>query len=348
MSQQAVVSALANSGNKLLGLLQALPAEKCRQVVQLLLVAWILYSLSQLVWLLAVDHEVAVPASADIASLPPTSAKASAVDVAAIQSWHLFGRAEKSTKPVPVAEPKALAGLEDKATDTRLKLDLLGVALAHDPVASRAMIAHQGKQAQYAIDDKLPGGTRVTLAKVLADRVILNNAGKYESLWLFDDKKANRRNSQSRTMSASQRQSLNRLASINAKKNKALSVAAGGAASESSKVVDHREDPDVKAVMADAKERLYSDPLSLSDLLQVAPAMKNGQLVGYRISPGKNPEQFNALGLKRGDIVTAINGTSLDDPQNSVKLYQQFRSLSEAQVDVLRGEEQFSIQVSTE
>ena len=39
----------------------------------------------------------------------------------------------------------------------------------------------------------------------------------------------------------------------------------------------------------------------------------DGKLRGMRVYPGTNAQAFNRLGLRPGDLVTAINGTTLDD-----------------------------------
>ncbi len=54
--------------------------------------------------------------------------------------------------------------------------------------------------------------------------------------------------------------------------------------------------------------------------------MPNGQLKGYRIYPGRNRQQFAALGLRPGDLVTEINGMTLDNPAQGMEI---FRSLGD-------------------
>ena len=45
-----------------------------------------------------------------------------------------------------------------------------------------------------------------------------------------------------------------------------------------------------------------------------------GRQLGYRIYPGRDPDRFSALGLLPGDLITAVNGQSLDDPARSMEL----------------------------
>jgi general secretion pathway protein C len=63
------------------------------------------------------------------------------------------------------------------------------------------------------------------------------------------------------------------------------------------------------------------------DVIRPQPFMPDGQLKGYRIYPGPNRDQFTALGLRPGDLVTEINGVTLDNPAQGMEV---FRSLGEA------------------
>ncbi len=64
-----------------------------------------------------------------------------------------------------------------------------------------------------------------------------------------------------------------------------------------------------------------------TDIVRPQPFMPNGQLRGYRIYPGRNRQQFAALGLRPGDLVTEINGMALNNPAQGMEI---FRSLGTA------------------
>src|SRR5690606_9822654 len=63
------------------------------------------------------------------------------------------------------------------------------------------------------------------------------------------------------------------------------------------------------------------------DVVRPQPFMPNGQLRGYRVYPGPNRQQFGALGLRPGDLVTEINGIPLNNPAQGMEV---FRTLGEA------------------
>src|SRR5262249_25703689 len=59
-----------------------------------------------------------------------------------------------------------------------------------------------------------------------------------------------------------------------------------------------------------------------------------------RVYPGRNRQAFTRLGLRPGDLVTAINGTPLDDPARGQEIFSTLGSSSEARVTVMRNGKQ--------
>jgi predicted metalloprotease with PDZ domain len=62
-----------------------------------------------------------------------------------------------------------------------------------------------------------------------------------------------------------------------------------------------------------------------------------GKLRGFRAYPGKNRAIFSKLGLKPGDLVTAINGMVLDDPAHSQDVFNTIQSSDHVTVTVDRA-----------
>src|SRR5690625_6451044 len=56
-----------------------------------------------------------------------------------------------------------------------------------DEISDRALISSGSSQALNETGDELPEGRNETLEKILPQRVILNNNGRYESLWLYQE-----------------------------------------------------------------------------------------------------------------------------------------------------------------
>ena len=178
------------------------------------------------------------------------------------------------------------------------------------------MIVYQGNQDQYHIGDKLPAG-QVVLSRVLMDHVILDNNGRYESLWLYNDDK-----------------------------DKPVAKASRNRSRQKPSVADMRNNNDITNLAQGYRQRLYNNPASLAEVLKIAPAQENGEMIGYRVSPGKDKEHFTQLGFQANDIVISINNIELDEPSKALEIYKLMRSAKEASFTVQRGDEVLEIMVS--
>ena len=84
---------------------------------------------------------------------------------------------------------------------------------------------------------------------------------------------------------------------------------------------------------------VQQDPGILDQVMRTVPPMTTpaGKLRGFRAYPGRNRAIFNKLGLKPGDLVTAINGQALDDPQRSQEVFNTIQTSDHVTVTLERG-----------
>ncbi|MGH8254410.1 MAG: type II secretion system protein GspC, partial [Steroidobacteraceae bacterium] len=77
----------------------------------------------------------------------------------------------------------------------------------------------------------------------------------------------------------------------------------------------------------------------LSGLLRAMPVMVGTKLSGFRIYPGSRASvaSFNRLGLRANDVITAVNGTPLDDVNRGNEILQTLSSAATATVTVQRN-----------
>lgn len=304
-------------------------AHRLRQCVLLLCLVWGSAAVARIVWSLVPGaHNAASPAVVVINPIVPSDGKSAvrAVDLDQMRSWHLFGTAAVVAEDEVAVEASQEAdreGIEDGARETNLDLKLRGVLATADHGLGHAIIEHKSRQEVYSVEDVMPVGGKVTLAKVMRRQVVLNNNGTYELLPLYEDTVLDKQGA------AAQRQ-----------KQQSKKPDRGA------RVVDKRDNAAAIAAAQDYRQRLYKNPQSLADVVRVAAVREDGQLKGYSVSPGKNQAQFEQFGLKRGDIVTSVNGITLDDPGNTMRLYQTMRTASEAVFEVERGGQQLSLSVS--
>ena len=89
------------------------------------------------------------------------------------------------------------------------------------------------------------------------------------------------------------------------------------------------------------------NPGAITEVIRPQPVFANGQQRGYRVYPGRNRQQFSQLGLMPGDLVTAINGTPLDDPARGMEILQSINSAAQVTVTVERNGQSTQVSINT-
>ncbi|TGD74358.1 type II secretion system protein GspC [Mangrovimicrobium sediminis] len=306
---------------------------RLRQLLLALLCLWLVLSLARLFWaFFPVPEPEAEPPVAIInpATRAAAGGERSSVDIEALRAQHLFGEAA-AAEAVVVPEPEVPVasdreGIEEGARETRLQLTLRGIVAASEDGLGHAIIEHRNQQEVYAVEDKLPVGNNVTLAKVMPRQVVLDNNGTYELLTLFEETDLDKQAEQAARAPAQRLRP--RLPD------------------QSASVVDKRAEASTTELARGYRDQLYENPQSLAQVVRVSAVREDGRLVGYRIAPGQDAAQFESLGFKPGDVVTSVNGITLDDPAGAMRLYQTMRTASEAVFELQRGGELISVNVS--
>lgn len=271
-------------------------------VIVVLLVIYLLAFLADVTWRLFPEPEAT---STSTVSTAPVSAKSNngKVSLAKLKSLHLFGDL--------TAQPQEQVQQEiTDAPETRLNLTLTGVVATNVPEVAAAIIENRGMQNTYGIDDEIEG-TNATLDKVYADRVIIKNGPRRETLML--DGLDYSTDSQAYTPPPQR-------------------IASGEAITKEENRLLSRE-------VAESTRALQRNPVGFADFITISPSSRDGQLVGYRIAPGKKPNLFKGAGFVSGDIVVEINGLDLTDPQQSLEAMSALRDADSLQLTINRGEE---------
>lgn len=94
------------------------------------------------------------------------------------------------------------------------------------------------------------------------------------------------------------------------------------------------------------QELVAQNPGAITEIIRPQPVFANGQQRGYRVYPGRNRQQFSQLGLMPGDLVTAINGTPLDDPARGMEILQSMNSATQVTVTVERNGQSSQININ--
>lgn len=259
-----------------------------------------------------------------------------------IARYHLLGKVE--AKPVIAEKPKELP-------ETRLPLKLIGVYALPDEDAV-AVIESAGKQSVVRVGDSIEGNGAV-LDQVMADQIILTWKGKQEVLKM-------------------QHAYQGGAVVMHASMNTSVPVSAPVPTPLSS-AVNHNDEvqppPPVKAAMdvglpantsgvpaavdggasgtqslGEFRNAVLNNNMRLLEVIRPSPVRENGQLIGFRVSPGSNLALFQQTGLQSGDIVTAVNGMKLDSPANGMQALQGLADAASANLTVKRGGEEISVQ----
>jgi general secretion pathway protein C len=79
------------------------------------------------------------------------------------------------------------------------------------------------------------------------------------------------------------------------------------------------------------------DPAVIGQVMRPQPVFAGGKMRGFRLYPGVNRQAFARLGLHAGDLVTAINGTPLDDKDRAQEIFSTLNSSTDARISVTRN-----------
>ncbi len=85
------------------------------------------------------------------------------------------------------------------------------------------------------------------------------------------------------------------------------------------------------------QQLVRANPSIVGEILKPQVVIADGKQRGFRVYPGANAEAFGRLGLRPGDLVISINGSSLDDPQRSTEIFNSLGSVAEARITVVRN-----------
>lgn len=303
-------------------------------LVILLLVLWLSQSLARLFWML-IPAPVIPPAAVALTTPSATGGMdAHTVDIDQLKHLSIFGQAQ----PGAIVEaPDNRSAIEAEASvDTQLNLILVGVVASNEDAAARAIIAANGRQDVYAPGAELPVGRDVTLARVLDRRVILNNNGQFESLWLDQEGAGRRANGSNGSTSY-------------VPPERSWSGDLEPAVVETEMVSGLNENNTGTVEAGPSESGLPADvSRSISDVVAMSIHREGGQVVGYRIRPGRNAEQFTALGLQANDIVTAVNGVPLNNPGKIMEIYRNMSNATSANLEIKRGGSTLSIDIALE
>ena len=248
------------------------------------------------------------------------------VKIKSILSRNLFNR-EGEVPEEENSTSQVYTGLE--AIKSMLPFSCIGLIYAGDPHSGIAVMEDTAKHVanSFFVGDLL--GADATVSEILSDRVIVERAGHREYFQL------------ERNLNLDKKR----------KKKGAGNSANQGFATEPPpdkyKEDGFERQGTASTVSTDFRTKLLGD---LSKVLQDAKAEPNlvgNELQGFRLTRIRKDSIFEKLGLQNDDIVREVNGSTLSDAAQSVKLLNSLRGESDVEFRVDRGGKQMTFNLQT-
>ncbi|HEV7609511.1 MAG TPA: type II secretion system protein GspC [Steroidobacteraceae bacterium] len=92
-----------------------------------------------------------------------------------------------------------------------------------------------------------------------------------------------------------------------------------------------------EAMVERMRKLVTDDPGLIGQIMRPQPVFAGGQMRGFRLYPGANRQAFARMGLRAGDMVTAINGTPLNDKDRAQEIFGTLASSTDARITITRN-----------
>ncbi|ODS24574.1 hypothetical protein AB835_03050 [Candidatus Endobugula sertula] len=229
------------------------------------------------------------------------------VDIAALMSIALFGEVVDVPSDL-VVEPK-----EAVVVETQLNLLLKGLFTSDNPKLGRAIITNGKKEALYRVGDEIEGLSNVKLMAVFKDRINLDNRGNTEVLYLYPESE--------------------RLSPSNSPNVPAF--------------VDNSSEPDV-IESVDRQLNTETEKAGVKKLNQIMRVVRErnkltGEMLGFRVLPGRNRHAFKLSGLKPNDVIISMDGELLTDWRSAMAIYRNKRNATRVSLIIRRDDHEISL-----
>jgi len=185
----------------------------------------------------------------------------------------------------------------ENLAETRLDLSLKGTIASVDPKSSIAIIADARNEEKIYLVRDTVA-PGATLHAIYADRVVLNRGGILEVLKLPKEFPQGTATVRRNTTTVSRAATANPQSIQNV---------------------------------------VTQNVTKLADVIRPTPYYVSGQMQGYRVYPGRDRNQFAALGLRPGDLIKDIDGAALTNPQQATQIFQGLGEKDQVSVTVERN-----------
>ena len=210
-----------------------------------------------------------------------------------IEAFGIIATSSLFAKPKPV---ESAAPPAPTANTSKLKL----IAVNESSSGMKMAIIEDGaKQAQDVFEVNEQVFNQARLTEIKTDRVLIDRAGKVETLLLSE-------------------------------KEPSVVAAKDGEEAPAADQTDFTvPEEELSAALANLPQLLSQ--------ARAVPYFRNGQSIGMRLFAIRAGSLYEKLGLKNGDIILSVNDNSLSDPAQALKLFEQLKTERSIGVKVERN-----------
>jgi len=295
---------------------------RASSLVNVLMVLAVSYAAAQLSWQLWPQPALPEP-PALVAKADSNAARPQLAITPNIAALHLFGEIAVEMPKMAEIPPST----PEQAPETQLRLSLNGVLML-DKHSSWAIIADaMGNEDTYKVNAPVPGGA--ILKEIHKDKVVLLYNGRYETLTLPKDDLEGEGGAGN---------ALARAGGFAPPPQSFGGAPPGGFSGGQPGFPSVQSlSPEATASLRNYRDALVRDPQSVMDVVRAEPFRRGGQLVGYRVFPGRDRQLMMQIGLQPGDVVTGINGVNLDSPLKGLEVMKDLSNAAQVSLSVMRN-----------
>lgn len=291
-------------------------------VANLFMVVAVSYAAAQLTWMLWPQPTLPDPPVVELKGADASASRPQTVVTPNIAALHLFGE-------IVVEQPKFVEAPPsvEQAQETQLRLTLNGVFILDKPRSWAIIADAMGNEDTYKTNAPIPGGA--ILKEIHKDKVILLYNGRFETLSLPRDELGGEGEGGTNVARAGGF----------APQQDFSGRPPGGGFDGGQRGFPGVQSlsPEASASLRNYRDALVRDPQSVMDVVRAEPFRRGGQLIGYRVFPGRDRQLMMQVGLQPGDVVTGINGVSLDSPLKGLEVMKDLSSAQQVSLSVMRN-----------
>ena len=204
-------------------------------------------------------------------------------------------------------EEKSVFNAGAACGQSRLNIDLVGIIYATNPRMSLATVRERGVKVVdvYRSGDAIIGNEQAVIYNITEDAVIINNDGSKECLKMKKPKGFRKSSSVSSTPSSREDQDREELNTITLQ----------------SSYVQQELGPGFSKILESGR---------------LVPYHREGQMIGFKLIGVKSGSLWGKSGLKSGDVITNVNGTSMSQADKGFAFYESLQQDQKIHLEFLQ------------